>query len=299
MYLRLINNKTFFMKTKSFFLSVIIVMQVTACQNRQLEQTQYNHWICQQGEHEGAEIVFARMDNAFRGEYIDPGFQDRVSIPIMGTIDDEGNVTGLSAAIPSDGNIIGKLSGKITEDKFMAVWSPMAMDMFEYREMELKLEKLSPEQKKETGKHPGAFYNFLFPEQVLMSNSGERKSRVVPFLPETSVPDRTYGYSIGEWEVRYIHLAPGAKKDEVDFHLHIEVNGQYSIETDIQSTAQLSGNAFRYKKKGYEFEVVVYNDFVVIKTIAGSIDLNGQEGELKVDGIYPASMEMNFYADED
>jgi len=56
------------MKKVSLLVSyLIIIWLTTACQSDKDAGTQYNHWVCRQGEHEGAEIVFARMGNVFRG----------------------------------------------------------------------------------------------------------------------------------------------------------------------------------------------------------------------------------------
>ena len=267
---------------------------ITSCTNSNNSkevETQYQHWICQEGDHAGAEIVFARMGNVFRGEYIDPGYQDYASLPIMGTIDDKGKVEGISGAILPEGDIVGKLSGRITGDKFQATWLPTPTAISEFRKMEMELQKLSPEIEEEIGKHPNAFYNILYPELTLT----EKVSRITPFIPEPVVSDRTYGYEVGEWETRTIHIAKSDRKGEVDFHLYIEMDGQNLMKADIKGTAPLNGNTFRYKEKGYEFEVAVYTDFVTIKTIAGAIDLNGQKGTLKADGTYPAPIEQPFY----
>ena len=235
----------------------------TACQNRQtgqteqseqtqqVEQSQYYHWLCQQEEHQGAEVIFTRMGNVFRGEYTDPVFMN--SIPIMGIIDNEGNVTGTSAVTP-EGDITGKLSGKITGDKFNAVWSPTptGMEISEYREMEM-------------------FINSL----------GEQKNCELLSAPEIAFTGNLYGYTIGEWEMKLIHVERGVNKGEVNFHIHIEESGIDEIIIDIQGVAQSNGNNFRYKEKGYEFEITAYNDFITLKTISG--DLDGY----KADGVYP------------
>jgi len=248
------------MKLKNILLLTIVATQITvACQKRQagqtqqVEQSRYYHWVCPQGEHQGAELIFTRMGNVFRGEYIDPGFQERTGIPIMGMIDDEDNLTGISAVMP-EGNVAGKLSGTITGDKFNAVWlpTPTGMERSEFREMEL-----------------------------VANVSGEQKSYEPPLLPETSFLEKPYGYTIGEWEMKLIYVAQGTKKEEVTFHLHIEESGMNDITVDIQGTAQLNGNSFRYKEKGYEFEITAYNGFITVKTISG--DLDG----FKADGVYP------------
>ena len=252
-------NDNWEMKVKSIVLWAIIAVQmITACQYRQaaqtqqVEQTRYYYWVCRQGEHQGAKIVFARMGNVFRGEYTDPGFQER-NIAIMGMIDDEGKVTGVSA-IMSEGDIAGKLSGKITGEKFDAVWlpSPTGMEISEYREMEL-----------------------------VINTTGEQKKGELPSLPETAFTENLYGYTSGEWEMKLIHVEQGAKKEEVFFHLHIEESGIDEVIIDIQGDAQVNGNSFRYKEKDYEFEIAAYNGFITLKTISG--DLDGY----KADGVYP------------
>ena len=263
-------------------------------EQKQGEQVQYYHWVCQQGEHAGAEIIFARIGDVFRGEYLDPGFQDFSSIPIMGTIDDEGNVTGVSASTSSD-ELYGKLSGKITGDKFHAVWLPTPAAISEFREMEMTQEKLSSEINTELSKHPGAFYNFLYLKQTLVMFdsdthiAGEEKSRVIPFLPQTPYTEIAYGYSTGESERRHIYVGSGSKQGEVEFHLHIVESGMNDRDVYVTGTAQLNGNTFRYNEKGYQFEVTVYNGFITVKTIAGNLD------GLKADGTYPAVAEMSYY----
>ena len=250
--------------------------------NDRQELIQYYHWVCQQGEHAGVEIVFARMGDVFRGEYLDPVFQDFFSIPIMGTIDDEGNVSGVSASTSSD-EIYGKLSGKITGGKFHATWLPTPTTISEFREMEMLQKKLSPEINGELAKHPGAFYNILYHEaEPFDKSSGKNKSRVIPFLPETPYTEIAYGYSIGEWEGRHIYVGAGTKEGEAEFHLHITESGMNDVDVYITGVVQLNGNSFLYNEKDYQFEVAVYNGFVKVKTIAG--DLDG----VKADGIYPS-----------
>ena len=264
---------------------------VQGVSNGQQELAQYYLWVCQQGEHAGAEIVFARRGDVFRGEYLDPGFQDFFSIPIMGTIDGEGNLTGVSAST-SDDEIYGKLSGKITGDKFRAVWLPTPTATGEFREMELQLTKVSPEVKAQISKLPDAFYNILYPEcAFLFMSSGEDRSRVIPFLPETPYTEIAYGYSIGEWERRHIHVEAESKPGETVFHLHIVESGINDTDVYITGTVQLNGNTFRYNEKGYQFEVAIYNGFITVKTIEG--DLDG----VKADGVYPAVQEMSYYED--
>ena len=269
-------------------------MAFIACgsENRQKQPVaQHHHWVCLQGLHGGAEIALARMGNVFRGEYIDPGFQDRFSIPIMGTIDDEGNVNGVSASTLSD-ELYGKLSGKITGNTFYAVWlpTPTPTAIGEFREMEMTLKKTSTEITAELNKNPDAFYNFLYPEaEPFDMSSGEYRSRVIPFLPETPYTAIAYGYSIGEWERRHIHIEAGSKPGETIFHLHIIESGINDTDVYITGAVQLSGNTFRYNEKGYQFEVAVYNGFITVKTITGTLD------GVVADGIYPAQMEMSYY----
>ena len=251
---------------KNLFLlsvSLIAISLSTACQNPQAgktqqaeqtpqaEQSRYYHWVCQQGEHQGAEILFVRINNVFRGEYADPGFQER--IPIMGVIDDEGNVTAVSVLLRREGDIAGKLSGKITGDNFNAIWlpTPTGMEMSDFREMEL-----------------------------VPNTADEQKNSQLPAPTEATFSDKPYGYTIGEWEMKLIHVARGTN-DEVTLHLHIEESGIDDVVIDMQGVAQLNGNTFRYTENGYEFEIAAYNGFITLKTISG--DWNGY----KADGVYP------------
>jgi hypothetical protein len=259
-------------------------------------QAFYYIWTCQQGEHAGATIVFARMGDVFRGEYVDPDFQDYFSIPVMGMIDSEGNVAGVSA-VTSAGGIRGKLNGTITGDKFHAFWlpAPEMMELSEFREMEMTKKELSVEMKKEMDNHPDAFYNILYPEKTFVmydsetSAAGKEKNRVIPFRAKTPFTEVAYGYAIGEWEQKHIHIGKGAKNNEVEFYLHIAESAKDDIDVTIQGFALLNGNIFRYNEAGYEFEVAVYNGFITVKTISG--DLNG----VKADGVYPALLEMSLY----
>jgi hypothetical protein len=264
------------------------------------KQTLYYQWVCQQGEHAGATIVFARYGDVFRGEYVDPGFQDYFSIPIMGMIDGEGRVTGVSGAMTTDG-IHGKISGRIDGDKFHAVWlpTPERWDYSEFREMEMTQQALSPEIQKEIDSHPAAFYNILYPEFLFMAVeletgiAGFIQNRLIPFPAETPYTEVAYGYSIGEQERRHIHIGKGAKNDEVEFYLHLVEGGIQDTDVTIRGFARLDGNRFRYKEKGYEFEVAVYNRFITVKTITG--DLDG----VKADGVYPTTLEMSYYVNPD
>jgi len=257
-------------------------------------RTQYEYWVCRQGDHAGAVIVFAHRDGVFRGEYLDPGFQDYFSIPVMGTIDDEGNVSGVSATTSSDA-LHGKLSGNIIGDTFHAVWLPTPTATGEYREMKMTREKPSAEIAAELNRHSDAFYNILYPEKKFVTIEpytfavGGQRNRVIPFLPETPYTEIAYGYSIGEWESRHIHVGEGVRQDEAEFHLHIVESGMNETNVYITGFARLDGNTFRYNEKGYQFEVTVYNDFITVKTIAG--DLDG----VKADGVYPAAFELSYY----
>jgi len=105
--------------------------------------------------------------------------------------------------------------------------------------------------------------------------------------PETDFSDNLYGYTYGEWEMKLIHIQWGDNKKEVVFHIHIEESGKDEINIDIQGTAQLKGNSFRYKEKDYEFEITAYKGFITLKTISGSI--NGY----KADGDYPEIIREN------
>ena len=269
------------------------------------QEVEHYHWFCNQDEHQGAEIVFARLGDVFRGEYIDPGFQDFCSLPIVGTIDNEGNIKGVCAIIHEDGNIYAMLSGRITGNKFKAVWMPASIETSEFREMEMEYRAIPPDRKTEINKHPGTFYNFLYPERpnlTASSSDGTTISRITPLIAKdvfASESSQEYGYRVGEWEKRTIIFKEGIRKNEVDFRLQVELSGQADLSTTIQGTARLNGNRFRYNEKGYEFEVAVYNGFVTVKSISGSIDLSDREVEeeviFKADGVYPASMKQRFY----
>ena len=110
---------------------------------------------------------------------------------------------------------------------------------------------------------------------------------------ETPYTEVAYGYSIGEQEQRHIHIGKGAKNDEVEFYLHLVEGGIQDTDVTIRGFARLDGNRFRYKEKGYEFEVAVYNRFITVKTITG--DLDG----VKADGVYPTTLEMSYYVNPD
>ena len=280
------------MKTTHTLITLMAALSAAvSCTSNTGSGTQHQHWVCPHGDHAGAEIVFARMGNVFRGEYIDPGFQDFTSIPIVGTIDSKGNVTGVSGVIPHYGNIVGKLTGRITGNRFTATWSP-APKVIEYymsRDMEMELQKPTPQMEEEMGKHPGAFYNPLFPDQTMVINGGPKISRITPFVPAV-VSDGTYGYAMDGWETRTIHIAPGNKKGEVDFRLYVKTEGQNGETVNIMGSAPLNGNTFHYRYEGGEFEVSVYTDFVAVKTTKGNTG---------ADGVYPASIEQPFYISDD
>ena len=291
-------KKTIILVASALMILVASCGQQSGGQQR-VAKTQYDHWVCRQGDHAGAVIVFARKGDVFRGEYLDPGFQDFFSIPIMGTVDNEGNVTGVSATMSSDA-LHGKLSGKITGDTFHAVWLPMPTATGEFREMDMTRENPSAEIAAELQKHPDAFYNILYPEELFVTifpnpeapntfAAGGERSRAIPFLPETPYTEIAYGYSIGEWESRHVFLGEGTQQGETEFHLHIVESGMNDTNIHITGVARLDGNTFRYNEKGYRFEVAVYNGFITVKTIAG--DLDG----VKADGIYPAALEMSHY----
>jgi hypothetical protein len=230
------------------------------------------------------------MGNAFRGEYVDPGFQDYFSIPVMGVIDDKGKVNGISGALLPDGEIIGTLSGQINGKKFHVVWSPMPDAISEFREMDMALEKLPRELEEEIGKHPDAFYNAIYPENVFISTiSGEPRSRAIPFLPVTHFTALSCGYTVSEQEKRTLYVTAAAKPGEVQFQFHIRKNGQH---VEMAGIAPLKGNRFRYKEQGYEFEASIYNDFIVLKTISGNLQ------GFKADGVYPAQVEQSYYLDQ-
>jgi len=296
---------------------ICVLLTSTACRNSPSSQTKHYHWIGMEGE----EIIMTQRGNVFRGEYIDPGFQECASVPIAGLIDKEGNVLGAGFDI-NDGSLYAQFTGKLTGNTFEANWSPLPNAISEYRNWNLKQQKLSSEAEQEIAKYPDAFYNRLFPELELCTSHSVTLNRVTPFLPEetTIAGGRLYGYQIGEWDKRNLHIAPAAKAGEVEFHLQIESNGQFWIEVNMQGTARLTGNSFRYRQKDYEIEVAVYNGFVTITTITGIIDLNAQENvskganmvddgfEFKLDGVYPLLSkgfvdkrfyEINYYFDKE
>jgi len=278
-------------KTKhySLLLSALVLIACTSGNGQKEAKTQHEHWVCLHGEHRGAEIALARIGYVFRGEYIDPAFQDRFSIPIMGTIDEDGNMFGVSASTSSD-ELYGKISGKISGNTFHAVWLPTPTATGEFREMELQLSTLSSLAEAEISKHPDTFYNMLYSQCAYIDMiSGKSLPRTVPFAPLTPFTQVAYGYSIGEWERRHIYVGAGSKAGETEFHLHIVESGMSDVDLYITGVAPLHGNKFRYREQSYQFEVTVYNGFIIIKTISGNLD------GVVADGIYPGVMPMSFY----
>ena len=256
------------MKCINFLTASLVLLMATACGGKQGQQKQeeqpprYYHWVCQQGEHKDAEILFVRMNDVFKGEYIDPAFPE-YRVAIMGTIDNEGNVNGVSG-VTSDDGLLGMLSGKISGDKFQAVWlpTPEMFDTHTFREMEMTKKEVSGEMKKDLD-------NIVFQAKT----------------PHTEI---AYGYSIGEQQRKHIHVGSGSKNGEVEFFLHLVESGINDIDITIHGFAPLNDNRFRYNEKGYEFEVAVYKGFITVKTISG--DLDG----VKADGVYPAPEGMVF-----
>ena len=302
------------MKQKFWIAAMLLI--TAACGSGEPSQTEHYYWLGNEGE----VIIFTRMANVFRGEYIDPDFQERASVPIVGRIDNEGNVNGAGFDI-QNGNLYAQISGKITGDTFEANWSPLPQAISEFRSISMKRQKPEPEIEREIEKHHDAFYNWLFPEQQLCTSSSEALNRITPFLSEKpAVADgQLYGYQIGEWEMKRLRIV-SVGNDEVHFYIAIEQNGQSWVNVEMEGAAKLSGNTFRYKEKGYEFEVAVYNGFAVITPIEGTSDLNVQEVQITnsegvIDqtqnftaaGVYPLLpkglvdspfYEINFYCDK-
>ncbi|MCL2097644.1 MAG: hypothetical protein FWH23_02645 [Bacteroidales bacterium] len=294
---------------KRILLIAAMLLITAACGSGGSFETEHHYWLGNEGE----VVIFTRMAHVFRGEYIDPNFQERASVPIVGIIDKEGNVRGAGFDI-NDGSLYAQFTGKITDNVFEANWGPVPNASGEHRSWNLKQQKLSPDAEQEIAKHPDAFYNWLFPEFELCTSNSAARPRATPFLPEETavVGGRLYGYQIGEWDKREIRIAPAAKAGEVDFQIKVEINGMFWIKIDIQGTARLSGNSFRYNEKGYEFEVAVYNDFAVITTINGTVDLSDFKDQdvfdIKLDEVYPLLpkgfvdkqfYEINFYCNKD
>jgi hypothetical protein len=242
------------------------------------------------------DIRFTRYGDVFRGELLDPGFQELVTVPIFGTISKEGEVKGYGAVSNESamGNSLGFLRGKITGDVFHVAWMPFYGG--EYREMDLHPAG-DAAWEAEAGKHPAAFYNSFFTEDSRESP----KVRVFPFVPEKPVSrEREYGYHLGEHSNGSIILRPTAKAGEVSFTLFVDEGGRCDLQTTINGTAPLDGNRFRYRDTdlGYEFEVAIYTDFVHIRTLSGTMATcsDGDDTvEQNADGIYTAALEMVFY----
>ncbi|MCL1974233.1 MAG: hypothetical protein FWG54_05395, partial [Bacteroidetes bacterium] len=264
-------------------IAAVVIVAQTGCQNVNETQIEHQYWVCTQDHNGGGEIALARMGNVFRGEFIDRDFQDRFSIPIMGTIDKEGNVNGVSGVINGQ---IGKLSGRIMGNTFEAVW---LSTMYGVMNMEMKLTPITPEMEIEINKHPDSFYNTLYPECAYIDmRSRESVPRAIPFLSATDIFAGDYGYSTGEWETRRIQIRAGEKQDLVDFTLFVEEdNGIEAAKAEIRGTAQLKENRFRYREKDHEFEVSMYNGFVVVHSLTSSSPNLG--------GVYPAQMEVSYY----
>jgi hypothetical protein len=255
-----------------FSMATIVLLSATSCQSNSAQngsaqkeptrenQLLYEHWVCQQGEHAGVEIVYTRMGDVFSGNYIDPDMQRQSGITIMGMIDKEGNITGVSETIAPFDEIFGKLSGKITGDTFHAEWSPSS-----------------------TGFDAGSAFRTM--DMTLKQRSSDMEKEVANelFLPETPYTSIAYGYSLGEWEQRHIYVGEGANEGETEFFLQITENGMNDIDVTITGTATLNGNTFRYKEKNCDFEVTVCNRFIIVKTISGALD------GFQVDGVYPKS----------
>jgi hypothetical protein len=121
--------------------------------------------------------------------------------------------------------------------------------------------------------------------QKQLTSEEKKEMDKIPFQAETRCTKMVCGYSVGEWERKHIHIGKGSKEGEVEFSLYIVESGMNDIDVTIHGSAQLNGNRFRYTEKGYEFEVAVYTEFIMVKTISG--DLNG----VKVDGVYPKNYE--------
>jgi hypothetical protein len=278
------------MKLNVCILAFVGALLLTACQNGLDSGTGHYYWMGDKGE-----LIMTKYGNVFRGEFIDYSFKDRMSVPVFGLIDRAGNVTGVGTDVL--GSIFAHINGKITDNTFEVVWfpAPNAMDVSDFIEMTMKRHDLPPEVESEIDKHPDAFYNWLFLDEEL-------ENRVTPFLAEkTTLSDgRLYGYQISEWEEKFLQVATGSQPDEVVFRLQIESCGMYDLIVDISGTTRLSGNTFRYKDKGYEFEVALYNGFAAITTLAGSLDTGGQDTEgvpFLADGVYPMQLKDNVNED--
>jgi len=258
---------------KKNFLIAAMLLIIAACGSGTSSKTEHYYWLGNEGEL----IIFTRMVNVFRGEYIDPGFQDFCSVPIAGTIDKDGNVSGVGFD-SQNGNLYAQITGKISGNTFEATWSPLPQAISEFRSMNMKRQKPEPEIEQEIAKHPEAFYNWLFPESQLCTSYGAQLNRVTPFLPKKIVTDdgQIYGYQIGEWEMKQLRIV-SAGNDEVQCYISIEQNGQSWVHIQMEVAAKLTGNTFYYKVKGDEFEVAIYNGFAVITPTNGTTDPNAKE----------------------
>jgi hypothetical protein len=169
--------------------------------------------------------------------------------------------------------------------------------MFGVMNMDMKLTAIPPAMEEAIKKHPDAFYNTLYPEcEYLDMRSRASVNRAIPFFFFFCMVAGDYGYTTGEWETRRIQIRTGEKQGEVNFYLHVEEdNGIEAAEADIRGAAQLKDNRFRNKKKDHEFEVSIYNGFVVIQTLAGPSSNPSNKQGAKIDGVYPAQMKMSYY----
>jgi len=276
------------MKTKLLILAAIAAVQLASA-------AEHFRWLAAEGDHNGAEIIYARDGNVFRGEYVDPGFQERCSVPIAGTIDADGNVQGVTLKLHGDAPY-AKISGKISGDAFECQWLPSPDAPSELREMKLARKEFSPEAVEAQGKNPGAFYNSLHPELVLTNDGSMTLPRAIPFKIADLRTRKPYGYRIGEFESKYIsvNVIRPLEDDKMGFTLHVEQTGQYDFEGHFGGAVAAKDNKFSYKKGDYEFEAAIYNGFIVVKTVSGVIK-EEEDVKFTADGIYPAPLEMNFY----
>ncbi|MCL2041513.1 MAG: hypothetical protein FWG84_05665 [Bacteroidales bacterium] len=254
-----------------------IIICAASCGGQQpktaAEEVKHYHWL----DAGSGEIIMTRSGNVFRGEFVDFGFQERCSVPVAGTISDDGTVLGIGFDAVY-GNLYAKLTGKITGDTFVAEWTPVPNAIGEHYSMTMTSQKLSPDVEAELAQHPDAFYNRLSPGTQLCSSDGMPLDRVTPFLPEKTVTDdgQIYGYQIGEWETKLMRIV-SAGDDKVQCYIGIEQNGVEWLYVEMEVAAKLTGNTFRYTVKGREFEVAIYNGFAVITPTNGTTDPNAKE----------------------
>gem|GEM_PF-1707026 len=278
---------------KTLWIALIAVLATTACGNAPSSSSTYHHWIGEEGE----VMILTQLGNVFRGEFIDPGFQEFCSVPIVGTMDSEGHIKGV-AAVQVNGGLYAKLEGTISGNTLQANWmpTPNTIDQIEPRQMTMHATPIPAKIKEVMDRFPNSFYNWLFDDNALCTANGIGLSRVTPFFvgDHTVIPGK-YGYQIGEWEVMYLSLERGFTANEVKFHLQYELdNGISAVSANIQDVVRFEGNAFRYKKGGYEFEMAMYNGFVMVTTLSGEL-----EGGGTADGVYPLLQnDLNFYMDE-